>query len=287
LTRRRRRPSNLPEVGGSSTDTGEREWERAQRPAREHRAELDAAAAAVDDARARDPLETQVLLADALNELVGTISERLHGAEGAWMYQDIAPIGTSYSKFAGSYDVGGELHAILRSSTTVDVQTGRGADVLRRFGVLAAEQAPWEATAFEVVLHFFTDPDDHAGDSQRVLTNALRLEEVFDVRADAPNVIAEGFGDLLRFVRRRLDAFYGRSYSLVTSDERSPFYLVVRQGSVSENFYLPVSWMPLALDDIALRATESSLRSRISRLYDYGNGSRQLTDEELAALFGG
>jgi hypothetical protein len=98
--------------------------------------------------------------------------------------------------------------------------------------------------------------------------------------------MAAGFADTLRYARRCLVQRYGQPFTLDDqTSETAPFYLVVRTPGVSENFHLPRAWMSRANDQDELEMSEEDIYRRLSRLYDYGDRSRELAPEAFAAIF--
>jgi len=55
---------------------------------------------------------------------------------------------------------------------------------------------------------------------------------------------------------------------------------------VSENFYLPAEWMPVAEKSSPRMHSDAELAEFLSRLYDYGDRSRELKSGEFQAIFG-
>jgi hypothetical protein len=134
-----------------------------------------------------------------------------------------------------------------------------------------------------------SDPHDTKHDSKRLLTTALGLDLIFDLakaKAGTRNAIGAKFGDLLNLSRSHLSKYYQESFTLNDSSDNPPFYIVVRGQEVSENFYLPLQWEASA-DALASPTPNSQLETCLSRLYDYGDQSREVSDTVFKRIFFG
>jgi hypothetical protein len=236
-----------------------------------------------------DAYEAQAILSNAVGKFRDALAGEVAGAGGFWIYELEAPVRSEYNSFGGGYYVTGQLLAVLRAEEFADLSKLAESSALPRPVRVGADFIPWDEAKYEVVLHFFTDDRDSRGDSKRLLTNRLSLAQIFDTeaaRAGRRNVIAPEFANLLRYSCRRLTEHYGQPFTLEqASDGQAPFYVVVRGGNVGENFYLPKSWMKLAESSDELPADGGQLFSRLSRLYDYADHSRELSAAEFAQVF--
>jgi len=244
----------------------------------------------VDFQQKNDALEAQRRLKKAMDDFCSALSDATSKSHGYWIFQNATPISIRYSNFTGKYGVEGGQLAIVRTDGGVDVTKLAGWQEMQRARTAKADYIPWDKSRYEVVLHFFSDPRDSKGDSKRLLTKALRLDQIFDLdqaKAGKRNAMSASFADLLRFSRARLAAHYHAPFTLNNvTDQQKPFYIVVRGEQVSENFYLPAEWMPVA-EKPAMRSTkDSDLGGELSRLYDYGDGSRELSQAEFQSIFG-
>jgi hypothetical protein len=244
----------------------------------------------VDFQQKNDALEAQLRLKKAMDDFSSALSDATSKSNGYWIFQNPTPISIRYSNFTGKYGVEGGQLAIVRTDGGIDVTKLSGWQEMQRAGAAKADYIPWDKLRYEVVLHFFSDPRDSKGDSKRLLTRALRLDQIFDLdqaKVGKRNAMSASFGDLLRFSRARLAAHYHAPFTLNNvTEQQKPFYIVVRGEQVSENFYLPAEWMPVA-EKPAMRSTkDSDLSGELSRLYDYGDGSRELSQAEFQSIFG-
>jgi hypothetical protein len=220
---------------------------------------------------------------------VSSAFESFADAMGNALFESRTPVHVEYSPYRGSYGLGGSLLAIVHSPDVADLDARPGVQEISAVGSIHAAFVPWNEARYEVVLHFFSDPMDSRGDSKRLLTKPLGLAEIFDLEAAQAgnrNAMAAGFADTLRYARRCLVQRYGQSFTLDDqTSETAPFYLVVRTPGVSENFHLPRAWMGRANDQDELEMSEEDIYRRLSRLYDYGDRSRELAPEAFAAIF--
>lgn len=241
-------------------------------------------------ARKDDANQAQLRIAQALTDFSTALARAVDDAGGAWFFDRTTPVTHAFNRFAGEFLMDGGMLALIASDRAIDVTRLPGWTALDQAGAAETEAVPAARATYEVVLHFISDPTDSRSDSKRLLTRALPLDRIFDLakaRAGERNVIAAEFADLLRFARERLQRRYGAPFTLDdVNNATDPFYLVVRHRTVSENFYLPAAWMPLAETPAPRAASDAELRRLLSRLYDYGSNSRELTAAEFDAIFG-
>jgi hypothetical protein len=237
-----------------------------------------------------DAREAQLIVGKALKDFIKGLSDLTGNANGFWIFQRNIPTKCEYSNFTGSYNVSGDLLGILRVDHPVSWDSIPGSDVLKRAGDVELEQVAWSQSKYQSVLQFFSDPRDTRQDSKRVLTKALPVDEIFDLkkaRNGQPNVIAPEFAELLRFTRERLASFYHAPFTLDDIKEsEEPFYLVVREPPVNENFYFPSNWMAEAEKTNPRSINDKILCSKLETLFDYGEDSRELTAQEFISIFG-
>jgi len=237
-----------------------------------------------------DAREAQIRVTKALDDFSSALSGAVRSANGYWIYQRTTPTNTRFSNFSGTYFVSGGVLGILRADEPIQVASLAGWTELKNSGSVEIDTVPWESAAFKVVLHFFSDARDSKKDSKRVLTQPLTIDRIFDLqqaKAGHSNQMASGFADLLRFTRERLLAHYHAPFTLndVTEVEK-PFYIVLRTESISENFYLPDSWMAVAEQPGARKLSDAALSQELWALFDYAQDSRELRPDEFAAIFG-
>ncbi|ARN80946.1 hypothetical protein [Methylocystis bryophila] len=227
-------------------------------------------------------------LDQAMTRFRSALAEKVAAVGGVWLLDQKQQVHASYNPFARAYLLTGGTIALLRLPSPIDMAGLPGWTEIKGAGAAVFEYRPWVDARFEAVLHFFSDPADTRKDSKRLLTKALTLDEIFDVskaEAGKRNSAATLFVQLLQYSGARIRAHYRLPFSLKTNDEPAPFYLVVRGKEVSENFYLPREWMPLADQAPPPGPKSSTLHDLLSRLYDYGDHSRELTAEEFDAVF--
>lgn len=237
-----------------------------------------------------DAREAQIRVTKALDDFLSALGGAVRSANGYWIYQRATPANTRFNSFSGTYFVRGGVLGILRADEPIQVSSLAGWTELKNSGSVEIDTVPWESAAFKVVLHFFSDSRDSKKDSKRVLTQPLTIDRIFDLqqaKAGHSNQMASGFADLLRFTRERLLAHYHAPFTLndVTEVEK-PFYIVLRTESISENFYLPDTWMAVAEQPGARKLSDAALSQELWALFDYAQDSRQLRPEEFTAIFG-
>jgi hypothetical protein len=234
--------------------------------------------------------EAQIRVTKALDDFTGALGNAARAANGYWVYQRVMPTKAEYNNFAGSYDVTGDMLGILRADHPIQGDSLPGWAELQRAGSASVQPIPWDKARYKVVLQFFSDSRDSKKDSKRVLTQERALDQIFDLQqaqAGHANEMAPGFADLLRFTRERLVARYHAPFTLNDVTEAvKPFYLVVAEDIVNENFYLPDSWMAVAEKPGKRRLPDATLSSELWALFDYAESSRQLTPQEFASIFG-
>ena len=224
----------------------------------------------------------------AVSSFSAALAQKVETAGGVWLFERLVPAQASYNPLARAYLLGGELLAILQVPDALDVVTLPGWSGLAAAGSASYDYQPWDQARYEAVLHFFADPADTNGDSKRLITQPLRLDEVFDVakaKTGERNAPAPEFVNILEFSGTRIRDNYHVPYSLKTNDDPAPFYLVVRGQNVSENFYLPREWITLADAEVKSGLDGPATANRLSRLYDYAEPSRELSAAEFAAIF--
>jgi hypothetical protein len=237
-----------------------------------------------------DAFEAQVRQAKAFTDFSSALVDAATDADGYWIYERFTPVKAAYNRFSGAYLMDGGQLAILYTKKIFDVTALPGWREIDRAANANFQFIPWKDVQYEVVLHYFSDPTDSKGDSKRLLTKHLSLDQVFDLeeaKKGSRNVISPLFTDILRFSRERLKRRYQANFTLDdTTDPTDPFYLVVRHRNVNENFYLPKEWMPIAESPAERVRKDAELNIYFSRLYDYAESSRQLTQSEFDGIFG-
>lgn len=235
-----------------------------------------------------DAYEAQGILANGLRLAETGIVDGLARAQGAWLYEFKTPVEPLYSAFGGAYSVAAKWLGILRADDGLDLAPFVALWKLSG-GATQLDVLPWNDASYEVVLQFFTDPQDSRGDSKRLITKRLPLEQIFDgeaARAGHRNSISPDFAQLMQYARKSLIARFGQHFTLEqATDSTAPFYLTVRGPNVSENFYLPKAWMRVAEENGPQVLSSKELRARLSRLYDYADSSRELTLQEFGQTF--
>lgn len=237
-----------------------------------------------------DAFVAQAALAQAYTEFSHALQAAVTTRGGYWIFERmVAPV-AEYNAFSGAYLMEGSQLAILYVDNAFEVSALPGWSTIKHSAGGGFEFIPWKKAGYEVVLHYFSDPEDSRGDSKRLLTNRLKLGQIFDLDAakrGERNVMSSLFADILRFSRKQLKERYQADFTLDdVTDPVDPFYLVVRHRKVSENFYLPMDWMPVAETPSKGEPDVVSIAPHLSRLYDYGEGSRQLSKEEFMQIFG-
>ena len=237
-----------------------------------------------------DAFVAQAALAQAYTEFSDSLQEATISRNGYWIFERMINPTAEYNSFSGAYLMDGSQLAILYVESAFDVSSLLGWSTIKQSAGGGFEFISWDKVGYEVVLHYFSDPQDTRGDSKRLLTNKLKLEQIFDLNAakrGERNVMSNTFEDILRFSRNRLKEQYHAEFTLDNiTDQTDPFYLVVRHREVSENFYLPPDWMPFAEGPPDAELDAAAVVPYLSRLYDYGAGSRQLSNEEFMQIFG-
>jgi hypothetical protein len=237
-----------------------------------------------------DAFEAQVRQAKAFTDFSSALLDAVTDADGYWIYERFTPVEAEYNRFSGAYLMNGGQLAILFTKKIFDVAALPGWTEIDRTANANFQFIPWKDTQYEAVLHYFSDPTDSKGDSKRLLTKHLSLSQIFsleEAKKGNRNVISTLFSDILRFSRERLKDHYQADFTLDdTTDPTDPFYLVVRHSKVSENFYLPKEWMPIAESPAERVLKDSELNIHLSRLYDYAELSRELLQSEFTAIFG-
>jgi hypothetical protein len=233
--------------------------------------------------------EAQIRVTKAFDDFMKALGDAARAGNGYWIYQRAMPTKAEYSNYSGSYNVTGDMLGILRVDHSIQVESLPGWPELQRAGKVSVQSILWDKARYRVVLQFFSDPHDSKNDSKRVLTQELALDQIFDLQqaqAGHANEMAPGFADLLRFTRERLVARYHAPFTLNdVAEVEKPFYLVVREEEVNENFYLPDSWMAVAEKPGQRRLLDATLSSELLTLFDYGQNSRELTPNEFASIF--
>jgi hypothetical protein len=237
-----------------------------------------------------DAREAQIRVTKALDDFSNALEGAVRSANGYWIYRRATPTNTKFNNFSGTYFVTGGVLGILRADQPIQVSSLAGWTELKNSGSIEVGNVPWESAAFKVVLQFFSDTRDSKKDSKRVLTQPMTMDRIFDLqqaKAGHPNHMALEFADLLRFTRERLVARYHVPFTLNDMTEvEKPFYIVSRTGSISENFYLPDSWMAVAEQLVARKLSDAALSAELWALFDNAQNSRELRPEEFTAIFG-
>jgi Domain of unknown function (DUF4062) len=235
-----------------------------------------------------DAFQAQVVFANALTSYYNALKTAIAAQAGQLVYELLMPVSTDFSKFSGDYRLGGKLLIIVKLTTVIDLEALPGLDIIGNLTSIHADYLSWDKSGYEVVLHFFTDTKDSKGDSKRVLTKKLPLSDIFntEIAGENPNSIHPEFSRLLEYTRYRLAEYYGKDFTLEQEgDKTPPFYMVVRNKMISENFYLPASWMKIEKGTTFEPAERELLSARLSRMYDYANQSKELDKNEFTRLF--
>ncbi len=237
-----------------------------------------------------DAFVAQAALAQAYTEFSDALQDAAISRNGYWIFERMINPSAEYNSFSGAYLMDGSQLAILYVESAFDVSSLPGWSTIKQSAGGGFEFISWDKVGYEVVLHYFSDPKDSRGDSKRLLSNRLKLEQIFDLDAakrGERNVISSAFKDILSFSRNRLKQHYHAEFTLDDiTDPTDPFYLVVRHSEVNENFYLPSDWMPFAEAPSETELDAAVIAPYLSRLYDYGDGSRRLSNEEFMQIFG-
>jgi len=236
-----------------------------------------------------DARDAEIRLTKAMTDVTQSLGKAAQATNGYWLYQRINPTTATYSNVTGSYLVTCDLLGILKSNYPLQTEALAGWAEFKRSGTASIQSIALQKARYPVVMQFFSDSRDTRKDSKRVLTRELSLADIFDdqrARAGKFNQLAPEFSDLLQYTRQRLVGRYHRPFTLNDTTERQkPFYLVIRESEVNENFYLPDDWMPEAEKSMARKIPDRILASRTATLFDYGQHSRELSPTELSEIF--
>lgn len=222
-------------------------------------------------------------IAASYSALLGQIDRRLRDHGGYWVNVVHSPVDVSYNRFTGQYSASIELRAVVRAPRSFVFGTLEALTAIRKWGrVDDVYLRPWNDARHEVVIHFFrSDTPGASKDSQRVITNALRFDQIFDLaaaRAGHPNQAAGFFRDLLPFLHARLKSAFGGAYTLTNDSPPSPFYIT--SGGLGENFYLPADWQPLIESAHARAVSDADLGAAVNRVY-----IDNAREQNVAAIF--
>ena len=236
-----------------------------------------------------DSYEALAILSNALTSFYEALKTAASNKGGSVVYEYIIPVEAGFNNFTGQYSVSGSLLAIFKTNELIAFTELPGVDVIKNITTINADYIPWASAKYDVVLHFFTDTKDTAGDSKRVLTNKLHLDDIFDTtnKENGSNIISPFFKRLLQFTRNSLEKYYKKNFTLEQEGKATaPFYIVARNSMVSENVYLPKEWMKIEDVDIFEHEEKATLAASLSRLYDYANHSEELDKKEFERLIG-
>lgn len=215
--------------------------------------------------------------------LLSQIDEALRRDGGYWIHVHHNDVEVDYNQFAGAFSARIELRAVVRVPSGFPVDTLPALREIRKWGQADdVHVRPWAESRHGVVIHFFrSGRPGETEDSQRVLTQDLRFDQIFDLtaaQAGRPNQPAIFFRDLLAFLHERLRASFGGSYTLEDDNPPPPFYIIA--AGLGDNFYLPVPWLPLIDSRHTRAASDIALGEAVLRLYgDYSK------EESVAVIF--
>jgi hypothetical protein len=213
--------------------------------------------------------------------LLREIDGRLKAHGGAWLYLPRAEGEVGYNRFTESYMSHVKLRAIVRVPEGFSTDELPALKHIGQWGRIdGIHVRPWQKAQHEVVIHFFRG-GGKLEDSQRVITERLGFDQMFDVSAGLsgqPGQPAPFFRDLLPFLHERLKASFGGSYTLEDPSPPAPFYIT--SGGLGDNFYLPEPWQALINSPHARSRSDAELGAAVNRVYIDNR-----TDENAAAIF--
>ena len=229
-------------------------------------------------------LEEAMKIRSAYTDLLSQVDGFLHAHGGYWVSEWHSEIEVEYSRFTRDYLASVNLRAVVRVPAEFTLEALPALKVIGNWGRIDNVYVhPWRTQKHTVVIHFFRPGTEGANkDSQRVLTQPLRFDQIFDLAAARDGVLdqpAAFFRDLLPFLHSRLKAKFGGAYTLGGNGPEDPFYIT--SGGLGDNFYLPKSWEPL-IDSVNVRATpDEEFANAILRVY-----IDNATEENVAEIFG-
>jgi hypothetical protein len=223
-------------------------------------------------------------IAEAYTSLFAQIDTHLRAQGGYWIAGPPSDVEVDYNMFSRDYMATVQWRAIARVPGGFKPETLPALQRIRTWG--RAEDVRvrrWDDARHDVVIHFFRRATPGANkDSQRVITNGLRFDQIYDLAAAAsgrPNEPAPFFRDLLPFLHGRLKAAFGGAYTLQHDHPPAPFYIT--STGIGDNFYLPAAWHGL-IDSTHARATPDHVLAAAVRRVFIDNSREQ----DVAAIFG-
>jgi hypothetical protein len=202
--------------------------------------------------------------------LLSEIDNILRSQGGYWVNESHSDLGIAYNAFTSNFSASLQLNAIARVSGDFAIEMIPAWRELRSLGHGGNIRIyPWNESRHEVVIHFFRNATPGAiEDSQRVITNALPFDQIFDLeaaQAGAPNQPAPFFRDLLPFLHERLKASFGGLYTLGYDHAPGAFYITA--AGLGENFHLPDEWQSLIYSSHVRSVTNAVLGAAVNRVY--------------------
>ena len=237
-----------------------------------------------DAASKERALQEAMKIRSAYKDLLSQIDSYLRAHGGYWVSEWHSKVEAEYNQFVGGYVASVDLRAVVRVPAEFTLEVLPALKVIGKWGRIDDVHVhPWRTQKHTVVIHFFRLGSEGANkDSQRVLTQPLRFDQIFDLEVARDGVFdqpAAFFRELLPFLHSRLKAKFGGAYTLRDNGPNDAFYIT--SGGLGDNFYLPKSWEPL-IDSVNVRATpDAEFANAILRVY-----IDNATEENVAEIFG-